>query len=271
MMARFVSFAMVLLLAACVVHAQELVQPVSDWRFSLQGAYLYGSVDGYVQTPLGGERGTTTSKRPQLDDIGISETSVYDIAGVAAYHREEIYAGAQIIQMSGSDTLSSPLISQGHSFPAGTHVSSDVDLTWYRVGYRHRFTLGKEGEWTLWPSVGAAIWDFHYRLSGGGAKADRSYLESNVQFGLEAEWRPGGGKFALDAAFLAAPPLSSWPEIYTEQFLASYQFFEHNGSDLSVFGGLMWEQQYYADNESMPNKVKADFGPMLVVGLRLRF
>jgi hypothetical protein len=240
-----------------------------DWRFSLQGAYLYGSVDGYVQTPSGGEPGTTSKHEPKLDQIGIDDVSLYDISGVAAYHREEFYGGAQIIQMSGSSTLHENLISQGLTFPAGTHVSSDVDLTWYRFGYRHRFSLGDD--WTLWPSVGGVLWDFHYKLKGGGNTADRSYGKANVHFGLEVEWRPQRGRFAIDAAFSAAPPISSWPEIYTEQIVASYQVIHSDRTDLEVFGGVAFEQQYYEDNQAVSNRVEADFGPMLIAGLRWSF
>jgi hypothetical protein len=259
----------ILLLHAIPANAQEHPQDEGDWRFSLQGAYLYGSVDGYVQTPSGGEPGTTSKHRPKLDEIGIDDASLYDISAIAAYHREEIYLGAQIIQMSGSHTLNQDLISQGLTFPAGTHVSSDVDLNWYRLGYRHRFSLGDD--WTLWPSVGGVLWDFHYKLKGGGNKADRSYDKANVQFGLEAEWRPNRGRFAVDAAFSAAPPISSWPEIYTEQIVASYAVIKTDRTDLDVFGGVAFEQQYYEDNQSVSNRVEANFGPMLIVGLRWSF
>src|SRR3954470_8578603 len=221
-----------------------LAQDQGDWRFSLRGAYLYGSVDGYVQTPSGGEPGTTSSRRPKLDEIGIDDASIYDVSGIAAWRREEIYAGAQIIQMSGSDTLASTLISQGRTFAAGTHVSSDVDLDWYRVGYRHRFSLGGEAsDWTLWPSVGVAVWDFQYRLSGGGVAADRSYIKANVQFGLEAEWRPNRGRFAIDAAVLAGPPIvDTWPQIYTEQIVASYRLLDGDRAALDLFAGVALEQ-----------------------------
>jgi hypothetical protein len=256
------------LLTPSVARAQEAER---DWRFSVQASYFYGNVDGYVQTPSGGEPGTSSSKRPKLDEIGISDTSIYDVAGIAAYRNEEIYAGFQFIQMSGSTTLDQALISQGQTFPAGANVSSDVDMYWYRFGYRHRFTLGSEGEWTLWPSLGAAVWDFRYRLRGAAETADRSYVKVNAQLGLEGEWRPNRGRFAIDAAVLATPPISSLPEIYTEQLVAKYRVIDSDRVDLEGFGGIAFEQMYYEDNQTLSNHVKADFGPMLNVGLELRF
>jgi hypothetical protein len=61
------------------------------------------------------------------------------------------------------------------------------------------------------------------------------------------------------------------PEIYTEQLLATYRVLEHSGSELTAFGGVMWEQQYNEDNQTVSNKVSVDFGPMLVVGVRFSF
>jgi hypothetical protein len=150
-----------------------------------------------------------------------------------------------------------------------------VDLDWYRVGYRHEFVLGERGEWRLWPSVGVAVWDFHYRLSGsaGGEAADRSYIKANAQLGIEAEWRPGWGRgrFAISAAVLATPPVPSWPQIYTEQIVVKYRVLDRPFVDLDLFGGVAFEQQYYEDNQTVPNRIQAEFGPMVILGIDLRF
>jgi hypothetical protein len=271
MKVRVVAFLIVLATLPTVAWAQ------SDWRFSLEGSYLFGQVDGYMQTPSGGQPGTTSSRRPKLDEIGINDASIYDAQVIGAFGNEGLYVGGQWIRMSGDDTLGQTLISQGRVFPAGTSVSSDVDLDWYRVGYRHRFALGRDGEWTLWPSAGAAFLDFHYRLSGGGVRADRSYIKVNAQFGLEAEWRPNRGRFALGAQLLATPPISPpLPEIFVEQLVAKYRLLGDagdaaSGRELDVFAGVAFEQIYYEDNQTVPNRVSADLGPMFVVGLNFRF
>lgn len=271
-MRAWTAWSRTLLLGALLAPSAARGQtPESNWRFSLQGSYLYGGIEGYVQTPSGGQPGTSSNQRPTLDEIGISDTSIYDVAGIAAYRNEEIYAGFQLIQMSGSATLDQALISRGQTFPAGARVSSDVDLNWYRFGYRHRFTLGSEGEWTLWPSLGATVWDFHYRLRGAGETADRSYTKVNGQLGLEGEWRPGRGRFGIDGSVLATLPISSLGQIYTEQLVAKYRLIDLDRVGLEGFGGIAFEQMYYDDNQTLPNHVKAEFGPSLIVGLGLRF
>jgi len=255
-----------------VTTAYAQGQEESDRRFSLEGSYLYGEVDGYVQTPSGGESGTTSSRRPSLDEIGISNTSVYDSQFIAALHDNELYLGGQWIRMSGSATLDETLITQGKTFDAGMQVSSEVDLDWYRFGYRRRLSLCQDREWTIWPSAGVAVLDFSYHLRGTDVAADRSYIKLNAQFGLETEWRPRGGPFSLDLVLLVSPPISSsLPQMNVEELVAKYRVFEHQRSELEIIGGVAFEQIYFEDNQNTSNRIKADFGPMIVFGLNWRF
>jgi hypothetical protein len=268
-MCRTLLFAITFVAAAPPAAAQDAESP---WRFSLEGSYRFGSVDGYVQTPSGGEPGSSSSKRPTLSEIGIDDASIYDAQAVVAFRNEEFFIGGQYIHMSGSDTLDAPLMSQGRTFAAGSAVSSDVDLDWYRFGYRHRFTLDRGGEWTLTPSIGAAVLDFHYRLRGPAATADRSYIKLNALLGLDAEWRPGHGRFSINADLFGTPPISPpLPEMFVEEIVATYRVLDRRDTSLAVFGGVAFEQIYYEDNQTLPNRISAEFGPMLVVGVGFRF
>lgn len=244
----------------------------SEPRFSLGALYLFGNVDGSVQTPAGGEPGTTSSHRPTLSEIGIDTASTYDVQVLAGIDDNEFYAGGQWIRMAGSATLDETLVSQAQTFATGSQVSSEVDLDWYRFGYRRRMSLGGRRDWTLWPSVGAAFLDFHYRLRGEGASADRTYIKGNAQFGLETEWRPAGRRFALSLILLGCPPIStSFPQMNVEELRIKYRLIERGNSDLELSGGIAFEQILYEDSQTTPNRIRADFGPMFVVGLNWSF
>jgi hypothetical protein len=243
----------------------------SPWRFSLEGEYWYGHVSGFAQTPLGGERGTSSHNRPSFSELGINDASIYDVNLIAAFHNEELYAGGQIIRLSGDDTLDTDLISHGKAFTAGTRVSSDIDLDWYRFGYRHRFDV-PQFDLTLWPSIGVGVLDFSYHLSGGGQSASRDYVKPTPLFGLESEWRPGGGPLSFDLKLLGSLPITPpLPEMFIEELTAKYRFIHNRGIDLSAYIGGAFEQIRYEDHQSMPNRIHADFGPMLVVGLEWQF
>ena len=173
--------------------------------------------------------------------------------------------------MSGSATLDETLISQAQTFPAGAHISSDLDLDWYRFGYRRRFALGNSGEWTIWPSAGGAVLDARYHLSGDGAVANRSHVKVNAQFGLETEWRPRGGPFAVALELMWCPPIFSLPQMDVEQIVAKYRILHSEKSELEVFAGVGFEQIYYEDSQSISNQINADFGPMFMAGITFRF
>jgi hypothetical protein len=255
---------LLLLLLASRASAAE-----RDWRFSLDGSYEYGQVDGYAQTPAGGQPGTTSPKRPSLGEIGIDDASIYGMRAIGAWRDEELSLDAQIIRLSGDNTLAAPLTSQGQSFPAGTAVSSDVDLDWYSLAYRHRFRIGDD--LVLTPSAGGLLWTFHYRLDSATARADRSYAKANGALGLEAQWRPNDGRFAVDLRLLGTPPISGLANVFSEQLLASYDVIQRRDLSIGVVGGVGFEQMDYKDSQPLPNHVHAEFGPMFIIGIDARF
>jgi hypothetical protein len=257
-----------------VTRAQALQKDSSarDVRFSLEASYLYGPVDGYVQVPAGGEPGTSSNHRPKLNEIGINDANVADVVGRFGWHNEELYLGAQFIRLSGDDTLDESLTSHAVTFPAGSHVSSDVQLDWYRFGYRHRFSFFDDRSLRLYPSIGGVILNFDYSLDGPGSlSAKRSYIKANVQLGLSAEWQPGGGPFSIGVDLLGSPPFSSLPFIGYEDVVAKYRLFQTHGVEGTVFVGVAFEQIYFHDDQTVENRINVDFGPMLIAGLSVHF
>jgi len=259
---------------ASIAFAQATGYDDREWRFSLEGSYLYGPVNGYVQIPAGGEPGTTTHNRPKFGDIGINTANIADAVFKASWRDEQLYLGGQWVRLSGDDTLDEPLVSHGVAFASGASVSSDVQLDWYRFGYRHRLTFLDDRSLTLYPSIGAAVLNFSYDLSGGtgGASASRSFIKLGPQLGLEAEWRPNRGPFSIDLDVLASPVIiSSIAAIFSERLVAEYRFYENPSFRSSVFAGVAFEQMRFEDDQTVSNEISADFGPLLIVGLRLEF
>ena len=133
---------------------------------------------------------------------------------------EQFYLGGQIIRLSGDDTLDESLITHGATFPAGSSVNSDVQLDWYRFGYRHAFELLSDRSTTVSPGVGGTMLDFNYNLdtSGLGPSESRSYVKVTPQMGLNVEWNPNHKlTFSLELDLLGSPVVtSSIPGIFIE-------------------------------------------------------
>jgi hypothetical protein len=246
-----------------------------NWELSLEGAYLYGPVNGYIQVPSGGEPGTSSKHRPSFDELGFDNVSIYDASTKFAFGEgkaNQLYAGAQIIHLSSKNTLNQDLVSQAISFPSGSPVSSHITLDWYRFGYRRKFVLGERQDFELYPSIGAALLTFHYKLEAPGEpSADRKYSKLTPQVGLEADWRPNRGPLSFEIDLLASPPIDGVPVICVEDALVKYRFYDRVKIVGSGFIGVAFEQIYFEDNQQLSNKINAEFGPMLLLGLEVKF
>lgn len=249
-----------------------------DFRFSLDLTYLYGPADGSLQTPSGGQPGTTSPGRPTLDELGIDDANIFDAALTLGWRHHELYAGAQLVRLSGDATLDEELISHGVTFPAGSNIDSDVQLDWYRAGYRYRFEFDTDparqgSEFSLAPSVGVAVLAFDLQLDGtGGLETGRSYTKVSPQIGLDAEWRITR-RVALVGEVLSSIPLEDVPFIFSAQIAVEYRVLDTRGVAADAVIGIGYERIQYDDSgkQDVPNDIDVDLGPLLILGLRLEF
>jgi hypothetical protein len=250
--------------------------PSSTARFSADGDFFYGPVKGYVQTPAGGSPGSTRHNRPRLGELGIHDAYIWQVTFTGQWDHNEVYGGAEIIRLSGNGTLRNDLTTHGSTFAAGTSVSSDVSLDWYRFGYRYHLDLFPAAndvpQLRLAPYAGGVIWNFSYSVRGGGARASRAYIKPSGQLGIQAAWAPLGGPFSLNADLSASPPgISSLPFIAAEQIDARYRFIDTGRFSASALLGVRMEEINFFDSQRVPNHVRADLGPMGLVGVVIGF
>lgn len=250
----------------------------SPLQFDLTTTYMYGSVGGNVQIPRGGRNGTSNANRPHLDSIGISTANIGDgELGVRWGTNGELFVGAQIIRLSGAAFLGvKTLTTDGVTFPAGARVSSEVDLDWYRLGYRYTIpiNLADNGipDLTFTPWVAATVLDFNYHLTAPRvAAASRSITKPGAQIGATFAWRPKGGPLSLEASLGGFPTMNTLPTISVESLYARYHFYEWRRFDFTGLLGVAWEQQEFRDNKPLPNHISVNFGPLLLAGLQVKY
>src|SRR5436190_18656615 len=231
------------------MYAADRLQIESEGKFhlTLSGAWLYGPVSGHVQIPSGGRSGTSSADRPTFGEIGINTASIFDAEATAAIRDHGLYLGGQWVRLSGERNLEQSLVSQGNTFLVGSRVKSDVQLDWYRIGYRYRIQRGDEAgvelpHTEIYSRLGAAILDFHYELDGPGAgDVDRSYVKAAPQMGVEMEWH-ATDRFSLAGELTSTLPFRSMPWIVTAEVKGKFRFIEKNGLGLSGFVGAGYEK-----------------------------
>lgn len=237
--------------------------------------YFYGSVDGFVQTPSGGEPGTTSHDRPTLSELGFNCISIYDGSISVRLGANRFLLGAQIIRMDGNATLSEDLISQNTFFPAGTSVSSSVHLDWYRLGYEYAFSFDldhKGNQLRVAPGIQAVLLDFDYGMdAAGGLHVSRSYSKGGVRIGGSIEWLTGGS-FTVAASGYWGLPIQNTAQILSVDLVGSYQLWgDRHGFGGAVYLGVGYESIEYEDDQTVPNHIDVNLGPLLIAGIEIRF
>ena len=243
------------------------------FHFSVDGQFRYGNISGFVQIPRGGGVGTTSNERPKFDELGINQAAIGVPSLTLGWNNHNLYGGASIIRLSGSNTLSNTLISNGTTFPAGTSVSSDVQLDWYRFGYEYRLTdkYSQASTLSFYPAIGAALFNFDYNLKGiSSLSAARSFAKAAPQLGLTSEWNPEG-RFSLSGEVFSSLAFSTLPLLLSVDLTGGYQLWgsaDHGGI---AYLGIGYDLLDEEDNQKVPNHIRASIGPEVVVGLKARF
>jgi len=263
-------------IAHALYAADRATQPSADgFHLTSSAMWLYGPVSGHVQTPSGGRPGTSSADRPTFGEIGINTASIFDAEVMPALRDHGLYFGGQWIRLDGERNLEQSLVSQGQTFLVGSRVKSNVDLDWYRLGYRYRIQRGDEvgaelPRTEIYSRLGAAILDFHYKLDGPGAgDVDRAYVKIAPQMGVEMEWH-ASDHWSLAGELTSTLPFRGMPWIATAQLEAKYRFIEKGRMSLSGFVGAGYEKISFHDHQDLSNDINADFGPMVLLGLELR-
>jgi hypothetical protein len=257
---------LVLSVPAAVLWAQD------NFQVDAGVALLRGPAHGRVQTPRGGEPGTTSSHRPTLDELGIDNADPGDFWASVSRGHHGFYFGGRIVHLSGDSTLDTPLVSQGITFPAGSPVDAKVKFDWYRFGYRYIFPFDVRGRTIeIYPSIGGTILEFRYTLSSLGIETvDRSYAKLGAQAGVGGTW-PFMDRFSLTVEARAPMPVPHWPQITSAQAVVKYRFLKRDDLAISGMVGLDYNWISYKDSQRVPNDIKADIGPLGLLGLEVSF
>lgn len=231
----------------------------------------YGAIRGYTQTPLGGAPSSTSNKRPKFDELGIDMMTMVNLSLSVSKDQHSIYGAAHLVKLSGDGTLDQALIFHGEGYPAGTRIKSNVNLSWYEIGYQYNIHFGKErSNFNIAPTVAFALWDFSTELESDGEKNDRSYMKGTPRIGLNLGWFPWK-QFSVSGKAIGSVPLKNTPDIYTVGLTGKYNLLSRDRLRISLFAGVEYNQINYKDSQTVSNHIRADMGPLGLAGVEIKF
>jgi hypothetical protein len=175
------------------------------------------------------------------------------------------------VDLSREKTLNEELIFHGRGYPAGARVKSDVNLSWYEIGYQYNIHFGKERmDLRMAPTVAFALWDFSAELESNNGKNSRNYIKGTPRAGLEFEWFPVK-RFSVAGKAIESLPLNNMPHIYTVGLVGKYNLMDINRLKILLFMGVKYNRIDFKDNQTEPNRVKANMGPLGLIGAEIKF
>jgi len=247
------------------------VEREKGFHLNFDASGSYGPISGYMQTPLGGAPGSTSDKRPKFDELGIDTMTMVNLSLWAGLDSHYIYGSAHLVDLSGKNTLDEELIFHGREYPVGTRVKSDVNLSWYDIGYQYNIYFGKEGtKLLIAPTVAYTLWDFSTELKSNNGKNSRSYIKGTPRLGLELEWFPLN-RLSVSGKAIGSLPLNNMPHIYTVGLVGKYNLLDINRFKISLFMGVEYDWIDFKDSQTVPNQVKANMGPLGLFGAEIKF
>jgi hypothetical protein len=255
--------------------AARLDCPSPCVHLDVEAYWRIGPSDGFLQTPRGGEPGTSSSRRPTFDELGVGTTTELGIAAATTWRRHEIAFEWDLMLLGGESVLARDLVSQGDAFPAGTTFESDSWIGTYRLGYRYRIDVPLWGceRLVVKPGVGVTALDVNYQTTGSNFRdTDRSYMHGGPHLDLGVAWRPGGSsRFVVEArasqtlAFVLGD--SNRMDILEGRLRLKY---EPNPCWNLIFE-TGWRRTDWRDNQDMPNHIHVEYGPWFGFGLGVHF
>jgi hypothetical protein len=248
----------------------------------LRAQLLVGELDGFAQTPQGGSAASTSARRPEFDELGIDTVVGGDFGLGLGWRAWRLDAGARFLRADTHSTLEVALVSQGASFPAGSRVRSQLQLDMYRVGIGRAFELTADGVFGLplivTPGVESVLLDFEHRIEGAlsAQRTHREYKRLGSRLGARIAlggdgFGLGGPGFQLELGGFWGLPIGTLAEVSTFEAIASYQLPTAWRTRTSLQLGLLYEHIEFADSQSTPNRIEADYGPALTAGVALAF
>jgi len=244
------------LLAAGLFSLVPSIASADEFGFSVRQGYA--PISGYIQTPSGGEPGTSDIRRPTFDELDIDDTDYLDIDLFYRKGKYTPYIGSRFMTLDSSGVLEKDLTTRSQTFFTGESFDHKTSFNIYRFGAK--YDLGY-----LSPKAEFAVMDFDYEFESSGVSVERSYAKSTVRLGAEKTFRFDALEVILEAS--GSIPLSNTPDIYTVAAGIKYWFAENFNVGLDV--------QYfyldYEDNQDLANHLRLEMKPAVSFLLQYRF
>lgn len=182
------TFASLIMYAIFVFLFVRYSPPFKPQAFAFHQSSRMVAPTGYVQTPLGGEPGTSDLKRPTLSELGIRKQPINDSYIFVNWRNVGIYFVTQQIRSHNQARLNKTLRTYGKKLPTGTLMSHYLQLDNHSFGITYRFDFNAS---RFIPCFEISVLDFAYVFDSIIAAGDRHYRHVTLSSGFLSQWNLG--------------------------------------------------------------------------------
>lgn len=231
-----------------------------------------GSVNGsgFVQTPKGGQPGTTSIGRPTFDELGVDAAWAPAADLRLAWRRHRLHLGAQYWVLHGDEVLRQDLTTWDKTYTAGTSLTSGTEILAGSLAYGYAFDIGRRGQAVFTPSLGVFTYGLGYEVSGGGQTSTRDFTAFSPMLETDLAWYPGGRmhlssqtRWVLDDLLGLSSP--------TTVYEASLRLHLDLWRDGNLFLGVGATHIEHRDEQTVPNDAELTVLPWFSLGGHFRF
>jgi hypothetical protein len=141
------------------------VIPEKTWHVVPRGRIWYAMPAGdFLFITLGGEPNTATNVETD-DHLDLEGTFAWEAGLDVHWRRHRVRLSYEQIHAEGENLLDEAIVYHGDVYPAGTNVTSDVDLDFIKAGWDFRLT-GTHGN-EVRAGLAGWVWTFDGTVSGG--------------------------------------------------------------------------------------------------------
>lgn len=244
----------------------------SDKRWLLSADLSNGAVEGYLQTPQGGQPGTSSERRPTLEELNIDRLTNSNFSLAWSEGRHQLALSAHFLSERNDAVLGEALISQGLNFVDGERISTDLNSDWWEVNYSYELftTAMSDIPLSVYVGAGAVLLRFHYDLQGSNAAVHRRYTKGGYRAGLAADLQLMP-RLILSTKFFDAFTVSNTTKITNADLYLSYQIWDSSRMEWYVTGGVSYQDVHYQGNQELTNHIKLRMHTLSTLGIEIRF
>lgn len=254
------------LIMSNIIYGVDLKRPK---EYSIKYLHNFGDINGFVQIPKGGKFGTTTTRKPEFNDLGIDEINYPKFELSAKWDKFFVNTEINYKVFKGSSNLNYDLISHDQLITKNSNIKTNHEYINYNFGMGYDLVSLKNI--TISPLFQFGVTQFDYQYKTDNISSGRKFGFGSLHLGTIFKYDVTE-KYNLILNLKYAIPFDNIRKWGTLELLNSYNILKNDSNELNLLFGIGMEYFEFRDTQKeMQNFMKHKVSPIYKIGLEYKF